>query len=205
MEVFLFPLVNTNLFPGTTKPFNVFEPRYVAMIKESIAQNKPVAIAYVEELSAVSAVQVGDRVPFIKEVAGYGYPQIVEERLNGSLLIFIRGAGKVRLGTVKASNSPYLVCQAEVIHENKYLSVVSQRQLESLMRLLTRWIASNIPDSNQRRTFLANITQPEEILGSFASYLVRDPDFQQVILESDDLNQKVDYLYRLYESNELTG
>ncbi len=205
MEVFLFPLVNTNLFPGTTKPFNVFEPRYVAMIKESIAQNKPIAVAYIEELSAVSAVQVGDRVPFVKEVAGYGYAQILEERLNGSLLIFIRGLGKVRLGEVKASNSPYLVCETEVIYENKYLSSLSQRNLESLMRFLTRWVNMNIPDSQQRQVFLSNVTQPEEILGCFAAFMVRDPDFQQIILECDDLNQKVNLLHRLFESNELTG
>ncbi len=205
MEVFLFPLVNTNLFPGTTKPFSVFEPRYVAMVRESISQSKPIAVAYVEEISAISLVQVGDRVPFVKEVAGYGYAQIVEERLNGSLLIFIRGAGKVRIGPAKSSNSPFLVCEAEVINENKNLTSKSQRHLESLMRLLTRWVNFNIPDPRQRQVFLSNITQPEEILGCFADFMVRDSDFRQLILECDDLNQKVNTLHRLFESNELTG
>ncbi|MNL83486.1 hypothetical protein D3C87_2111510 [compost metagenome] len=69
---------------------------------------------------------------------------------------------------------------------------------------MSRWIQTHIPDANQRDIFMRNVTRPEEVVGSFASYLVRDYDLQQIVLEYDDINEKIRFLQRLMESNELT-
>lgn len=204
MELFLFPLVNVTLFPRTTKPLNIFEPRYISMIKEAVATKTPIAIGYIEDPGAVMPVRPGDRVPFVREIAGYGYAQVIEERLNGTQLVFLQGQGKVRLGPVIESGTPYIVCEADIIPEMNVIAPESKPQLASLQRILTRWIHTHIPDPAQRDVFMGNLTQPEEIIGSFASYLVRDYDLQQMVLEYDDINQKVQYLHRLTESNELT-
>ncbi|MNK07859.1 ATP-dependent protease La (LON) domain protein [compost metagenome] len=204
MELFLFPLVNVTLFPRTTKPLNVFESRYLSMIKEAIATKTPIAVGYIEDPAAVSAVQPGEKVPFVREIAGYGYAQIIEERLNGTLLVFLQGQGKVRLGPVMESAAPYIVCQADIIPEVNVIAPESRGPLLALQKILTRWIHTHIPDPAQRDIFMGNLTQPEEIVGSFASYLIRDYDLQQMVLEYDDINQKVQYLHRLTESNELT-
>lgn len=204
MEVFLFPLVNVTLFPRTTKPLNVFEPRYLAMIKEAVATQTPVAIGFIEDPSKVASVNSGDSVPFVREIAGYGYVQIVEERLNGTLLVFIQGQGKVRLGKVVERGTPYMVCEAQILPEMNVVEPSAQLELGSLFKILTRWIHTHIPDPSQREIFMRNLVQPEEIVGSFASYLVRDYDLQQMVLEYDNINEKIRFLYRLTESNELT-
>ena len=36
----VFPLSNFIIFPKTTVPLNIFEPRYVEMIKDSMGSNK---------------------------------------------------------------------------------------------------------------------------------------------------------------------
>ena len=97
MEVFLFPLMNVALFPQTTKPLNVFEPKYIAMIKEAIAQKKPIAIGFIEDPEHDQVLPISDGLNFVNRIAGYGIPQIVEERENGTLLIFLQGQGKVHL------------------------------------------------------------------------------------------------------------
>lgn len=204
MEVFLFPLVNVTLFPRTTKPLNIFEPRYIAMIKEAVKTHTPVALGYIEDPNKVSSVSPGGVVPFVREIAGYGYVQIIEERVNGTLLVFLQGQGKVKLGPVIDSSTAYIVCEAEPIAENTVLEASSQVQLGSLLKVLTRWIHTHIPDPSQREIFMRNLVQPEEVVGSFSSYLVRDYDLQQMVLEYDDINEKIHFLYRLMESNELT-
>lgn len=204
MEVFLFPLVNVTLFPRTTKPLNIFEPRYLTMIKEAVATQTPVAVGFIEDPSKVVPVRPGDKVPFVREVAGYGYVQIIEERLNGTLLVFIQGQGKLRLGKVLDRGTPYMVCEGQIIPEKTVLEPSLRLELNSLHKILTRWIQTHIPDPAQRDLFMRNLTHPEEIVGSFASYLVRDYDLQQMVLEYDDLNEKVHFLHRLMESNELT-
>ncbi len=204
MEVFLFPLVNVTLFPRTTKPLNIFEPRYLSMIKEAVETQTPVAVGFIEDPAKVIPVRPGETVPFVREVAGYGYAQIIEERLNGTLLVFIQGQGKLRLGKVLDRGTPYMVCEAQIIPEKTVLEPSLRLELNSLHKILTRWIQTHIPDPAQRDIFMRNLTHPEEIVGSFASYLVRDYDLQQMVLEYDDINEKVHFLHRLMESNELT-
>ncbi|KHD89633.1 MAG: ATP-dependent protease La [Bdellovibrio sp. ArHS] len=204
MEVFLFPLVNVTLFPRTTKPLNIFEPRYLSMIKEAVATQTPIALGFIEDPAKVASVRPGETVPFVRDIAGYGYAQIVEERLNGTLLIFLQGQGKLRLGKVLDRGTPYIICEGHIIPEKTILEPRYQAELNALHRILTRWIQTHVPDPQQRDIFMRNLVSPEEIIGSFASYLVRDYDLQQMVLEYDDINEKVRFLHRLVESNELT-
>jgi Lon protease-like protein len=205
VDVMLFPLVNVTLFPGTTKPLNVFEPRYVAMIKESIKNNLPIALGFIEDPSRVIPVQPGNLVPYVRDVAGFGYAQIIEERPNGTLLVFMQGQGKLRLGNVVDSGTSYIVCNSELISENLLVEEEQQAKLISVFRILTRWVQNHIQDPKQQEMFLRNLFRPEEIIGSFATYLIRDYDLQQMVLEYNDINEKISFLYRLIESNELTN
>lgn len=204
MEVFLFPLVNVSLFPKTTKPLNIFEARYLEMVREAAAQKTPIAIGFIEDASQVVPVKAGEQVPYIRAVAGYGLVQIVEERLNGTLLVFLQGNGKVRLGKVLERDKPYMVVEAEVIPEDVVVRPESREALEHLTKILTRWIQTHIPDTQQQEVFMRSLVGPEEIIGAFSSYLVRDYDLQQMSLELNDINEKIQFLHRLTESNELT-
>lgn len=204
MEVFVFPLVNVTLFPRTIKPLHIFEARYLTMIQEAIATNTPVAVGYIEDPAAVTPIHAGQKIPFVREIAGYGRPEIIEERINGTLLVFLHGDGKVRLGNALDRGRPYPICEAEPVFEQTQLTSENQPHLEALSKILNRWIFTHITDEMQRELFLKNVQTPEEILGSFAAYLVRDYDLQQMVLEFDDINDKLKFLQRLTESNELS-
>jgi Lon protease-like protein len=204
MEVFLFPLVNVSLFPKTTKPLNIFEPRYLEMVKTAADKKIPIAIGFIEDASQVGPVKIGDSVGYVRPVAAYGFAQIVEERLNGTILVFLQGAGKVRLGKVIDRGTPYMVLEAQKIEEDVAIKPETQSALDHLLKILTRWINTHIPDSQQQEIFMKSLSGPEEIVGAFSSYLIRDYDLQQMALEYNDINEKVHFLHRLTESNELT-
>lgn len=204
MEIFLFPLVNVTLFPGTTKPLNIFESRYLKMIQDSIQTQTPIALGFVDDPLKVKSLQVGESVDYVQSICGYGHPQIIEERENGSLLVFIYGMGKIRLKNLKRDSEPYLVCEAEVIKEVDTLTEFRMAQLRKLHLLLNRWIERNIVDPAQREIFARSISQPQEIIGASASYLIRDHDFQQEVLEKNTFEEKVELIYRLAGSSELS-
>ncbi len=203
MKVSVFPLVNVCLFPGTTKPLNIFEPRYLQMVRDSVATGQPVALGFIENIENVKPHKVGEKLSYVREVAGFGNPTIVQERLNGTLLVFMHATGKVRLGELTSSDTPYLVVEAEEIPEDDELDSKSIQYVKVLNQILARWIQNHIPDPEQRKFFLDSLTGPREIVGAFASYLIRDYDLQQMILEMSDINDKVQVLYRLVESNEI--
>ncbi|MBX3041589.1 MAG: LON peptidase substrate-binding domain-containing protein [Bdellovibrionaceae bacterium] len=205
MDVYLFPLVNVTLFPRTTKPLNIFEARYLEMVRDAVSTKTPIALGFIEDPSAMTEVKPGQVVPYVRSVAGYGVPQILEERSNGTMLIFINGTGKCRLGPVKNSGTPYLVCEAEEIQEDLSLDPTLHSQIQSLNKILARWITTHIPDAAQRDLFLKNLSGPEEIVGAFAAYLIRDYDLQQMVLEFDSLSEKIRFIHRLAESSEITA
>lgn len=203
MEVFLFPLMNVTLFPQTTKPLNIFEPKYVAMIKEAVALKKPIAVGFIEDPEHEHVLSIGDGLNFVNQIAGYGIPQIIEERVNGTLLVFLQGQGKVRLNRVLEKNYPFTVCEATVMEENQIVELTQKNELQVIHQILNRWISKHIADPLQREIFLKSIHRPEEVVGAFSSYLVRDYDFQQVILELNNINDKIEIIARLVQSSEL--
>ena len=195
MECFVFPLSQSNLFPLTTKPLNIFEAKYIQMVEESIAAQIPIAIAYVPEN--------GDT---YRTIAGYGIAQIIERRADNSMLVFIQGQGKVRLGPQKnAKDSLYIVCECEKIFEDLNLDDSLKAKYMNLSQLLVQWVQKHIPDQNQREIFIRHLTGPQEIIGSFAAYLIRDYDLQYEMMEIFSLSEQIQYLHRLFESNELTN
>lgn len=197
MDLFVFPLVNVNLFPKTTKPLNIFEPRYLQMIKDAAEQDKPVAIGFIDDPSKITSVPPGEKIEFINEIVGYGNVQIVEERANGFLLIFLHGIGKAKLGPVKNSSTPYFVCDAEPIVENLVPSQEHTDKIHTLNKVLAKWIAEYFSNPMQSDMFLKQLDGPEAIVSAFSAYLVKDFDAQQTVLEMNDINDKIDFLYRV--------
>lgn len=203
MEVFVFPLGHVVFYPSTSKPLNIFEPRYIQMVRDSIAQGVPIALGYVDEPDREYTYQYGSELPFVRPIAGFGHPMILEERPDGSLLIFLQGKGKVKLGAVQDHRTPYIVCEAEVISENHEMKMAVAQEFMTVNKVLIKWIENHIPEPQNRDQFLKNIRSAEEVIGCFASYLVADHDMQQLLLESNDINEKIHLVNGLIASGEI--
>lgn len=194
MKCFVFPLTHANLFPLTTKPLNIFEPRYLQMIKEAIGTNTPVALAYLPDN--------GDT---YRSIAGYGHPQIIDQRDNNTLLVFLSGVSKVRIvSELKDMTKPFIIAECEQIFEDLSLDENLKPKFMKLSQLLVQWVQRHIPDAEQREVFVRSLKGPQEIIGAFAAYLIRDYDLQYEMMELTSLNEQIKYLYRLFESSELS-
>lgn len=203
MDVFVFPLGNVVFYPSTSKPLNIYEPQYIQMVHDSIRMGVPIALGYVDEPDRQFVYEAGAELTFVRPVAGYGIPMILEQKPDGTMTIFLQGQGKVRLGKVKSNTSPYIICEAQVIPENHLVKNELALSFMTLNKVLVNWIEHHVSDEQSQKQFLKNIRTPEEVLGCFASYLVADHDFQQIILESNDINEKIDLVSRLISSGEI--
>lgn len=195
MKCFVFPLTHANLFPMTTKPLNIFEPRYLQMVEDSFLSQTPIALAYVPEN--------GDT---YRSIAGFGYPQVIDQRSNESLLIFLPGQGKIKIINEEKSDSSrlYIVAECELINETLQMDDALQAKYSTLSKLLIQWVNKHIPEPQQREIFIRSLKGPQETVSAFAAYLVRDYDLQYEMMEIFNINDQIRYLHRLYESNELT-
>jgi ATP-dependent Lon protease len=204
MQLFVFPLANMVFFPATSKPLNVFEPRYLQMVEDSLRTGTPIALGFVDQPHASHTVEVGEVLSFVRPVAGYGNPTVVERRPDGTLLIFLQALGKVRLGSLTQSGQPYLVVEAEIIPETTTLSSSHMGQLPILQKLLASWVHKNIPEPEVRDQFLNQLKSPDEIISSCASFLLHDPDLQQAVLEEDTLDGKINLLSGLLATGKIS-
>ncbi len=192
---FLFPLTNVNLFPRTTKPLHIFEPRYLQMVEKSIQQQIPVAICFKPEESEE-----------IRPVAGFGIPQIIEQRPDQTTLIFMSGVGKVRLEIdQRKSVDSLLMTEGEAIDEVLISSESLKPKYLALSEALIRWIRLHIQDGQQREIFIRGLTGPQEVIGAFAAYLIFDYDLQYELMELFSIDEQIIYLYRLLESGKLAS
>lgn len=204
MRVYVFPIENGVFFPATNKPLNIFEPRYLQMIEDSLRTGTPIALAFLEPQAALleTNTAAGQALPFVKDIAGYGKPVIVEKHPDGTLLIFLQSLGKVRMGKVVASETPYFVAEAELLSEDKSIGSAQVPQLITLQKLLSNWIMKTLTDSNVREQFLSQVRTSEEIISCCGAFLIQDPDLQQVILEENSLNGRIHLLMGLISSGE---
>lgn len=190
---FIFPITNVSLFPRTTKPINIFEPKYIKMINESIAQNIPIAICFVPEDSTE-----------VRPVAGFAIPKIIEHADGESMLIFMSAHSKVRLNfnTISYQNE-LAMAEGVIIKEDLVLHESLKPKYMALSEALAHWIQKNIQDDYQREIFVRSLTGPQEVISAFSAYLIYDHDMQYEILEMDSLAEQIKFLYRILESGRM--
>lgn len=194
-KFYIFPLTNINLFPNTTKPLNIYEPRYIEMIDQSIQLGIPIAICFVPEGTNE-----------IRPIAGFSIPQIIEKRPDGTMLVFMSGQGKalLNLNTLQ-TESLISSIEGRLIQEDKQLDQTLRSEYITLSEVLIRWVTRHISDPLQRETFINSLIGQQEVIGAFAAYLIYDFDLQYEMMELNSINDQVRFLYRLLESGRLTN
>lgn len=190
---YLFPLMNVNLFPSTTKPLQIFEERYIQMIHESVTKKVPIALCFIPEGTQE-----------IRPIAGFGFPQIVESRDDGTLVVFIVGVGKAHLDlqNLKAID-PFIVTHGKNMDQDLTIDDNLRPLYIKLSHVLIRWIKKHIHDQAQQEIFIRSLSGPQEVISAFAAYLVTDYDLQYELMQFNTLKEQVQLLYRLLESGEL--
>lgn len=198
VEVAVFPLTRVTLFPQTTKPLNIFEPRYIKMIDDALKNDGLVALVFAEPTSQkVQELGVKGR---LRAVAGVGKVTLLEKRDDGSMVIVLEAVGKVRLENVIEDEEPYLKATARWIREERDLSNENIFILHRLVKDLGRWMNVHVQDEDARASFMAKLTTAEHRVNAICSLMVLDSDMQQTLLESDSINERCALLAMSIES-----
>lgn len=165
------------------------------MVHESVKGGVPIALCFLPEGSQQ-----------IRPVAGYAIPQIVEERPDRSLLIFMAGQGRVILEpqTLRAEGS-FSSMRGVLMKESLELSDRYREKYVTLGEALVRWVSQHITDQLQKEIFVKSLIGPREVVGAFTAYLIYDYDLQYEVMELKSMDQQIEFLYRLLLSGRLTN
>lgn len=99
----IFPLEGAILLPGGDLPLNIFEPRYIAMVKDALAQDR--LIGMIQPCPCPEKMQEGAR-PFY-QIGCVGRISSFEETRDGRFLITLTGVARFKLLSHKLVEGGY--------------------------------------------------------------------------------------------------
>jgi uncharacterized protein len=100
----VFPLSNFIIFPDTTVPLNIFEPRYVEMINESMKTNKLIGLIQPKK-NKINSIQD------LHETGCMGKITSFKETTDGRYLIELNGLARFKITKEVKNNKAYRECE----------------------------------------------------------------------------------------------
>ena len=117
----IFPLSNFIIFPKTTVPLNIFEPRYIDMINDSMKSNK--MIGMIQPKSSSNQ----DNVPKLHDVGCLGKITSFRETKDGRFLIELTGIVRFQSINEIVADKKYRILEVDY---NKFLRDLDNKKEE---------------------------------------------------------------------------
>ena len=106
----VFPLSNFIIFPNTTVPLNIFEPRYVKMINDSMMTDKLIGLIQPKKNKVNS-------IPDLHQIGCLGKITSFKDTSDGRCLIDLNGLTRFKIIKEIKNDKPYRTCE---INFNNY-------------------------------------------------------------------------------------
>ena len=100
----IFPLSNFIIFPNTTVPLNIFEPRYIQMIDDSMKSHRMIGMIQPKKSGKLKK-------PDLYEVGCVGKITSFNETDDGRYLIIINGVSRFNIEEEIETDKLYRLCK----------------------------------------------------------------------------------------------
>jgi len=181
----IFPLSNFIIFPRTTVPLNIFEPRYIDMINDSMKTNK--FIGMIQPKSNVD----NSTTPILHDIGCLGKITSFKESSNGTYLIELKGLIRFEIINEIKSNKKYRECKVDFERFNHDL----ENKKEELKFADLELIFKDLKSLFEKRGFIINWKELEkqsldETINALAMASPFSLEEKQVLLEAENLNTR---------------
>ena len=181
--VSVFPLSNFIIFPKTTVPLNIFEPRYIDMINDSMQSNK--LIGMIQPKNSVDK----DNNPELYDVGCAGKITSFNETEDGRFLIELKGL--TRFKNVKEIETEKKYRILEVSYENFYQDLINKKEEIKFSDL--ELIFKDLKSLFEKRGFIINWKALEkqsldETINALAMASPFTLEEKQILLEAENLD-----------------
>ena len=201
-ELPIFPLSNFIIFPKTTVPLNIFEPRYIDMINDSMKSDK--MIGMIQPKASTSTT-----VPELHEVGCLGKITSFRETEDGRFLIELKGLIRfVKVREIKTENK-YRILEVDY----KKFSQDLENVKEDLKFTDLELIFKDLKSLFEKRGFVINWKALEkqsldETINALAMASPFSLEEKQMLLESKNLDIRKNkisqilstYTYDIYDN-----
>ena len=182
----VFPLSNFIIFPKTAVPLNIFEPRYIEMVNDSMKSNKLIGM-----IQPKKSKDVDNLVPELHDVGCLGKIVSFRETEDKRFLIELRGLIRFEVLTEIHSGKNYRECEVKYNDfENDLLDKKEDLKFSDL-----ELIFKDLKSLFEKRGFIINWKALEkqsldETINALAMASPFSLEEKQILLEAKDLQQR---------------
>ena len=179
----VFPLSNFIIFPKTTVPLNIFEPRYIDMVNDSMKSNK--LIGMIQPKTSYN----NKNEPELHNVGCLGKITSFRETEDGRFLIELKGI--VRFKKIQEVNNEKKYRSLEIDYENFYLDLENNKDELKFSDL--ELIFKDLKSLFEKKGFIINWKALEkqsldETINALAMASPFSLEEKQILLESETLD-----------------
>ena len=191
----VFPLSNFIIFPDTTVPLNIFEPRYVEMINDSMKNNKLIGLIQPKNNNVNSIVD-------LHETGCLGKIINFKNSLSGTCLIELNGLTRFKITKEIKNNKLYRECEVNFEYYQNDLSTQKEELKFSDLELIFKDLKSLF----EKKGYIINWKSLEkqnlnETINALAMASPFSLEEKQILLESKNLKirkNKIAEILRTY-------
>ena len=180
----MFPLSNFIIFPKTTVPLNIFEPRYIEMVNDSLKTNKFIGMIQPKAINDEKSL-----IPSLHKIGCLGKITSFKQTDDGRYLIDLKGIIRFKILKEKETNKLYRNCE---VNFEDYLNDLSEKK-ENLKFSDLELIFKDLKLLFEKRGFIINWKALEkqsldETINALAMASPFTLEEKQVLLEAVNLD-----------------
>ena len=181
-KIAVFPLSNFIFFPNTTVPLNIFEPRYVQMIDDSMRSERLIGMVQPKKTGELKK-------PNLYEVGCLGKITSFNETDDGRYLIVLNGISRYKITKEIENQKLYRECEVNYENFSKDLS----KDKEELKFTDLKLILNDLKNLFNKQGYVINwkdiekqsLSQTINTLSMASPFTLEE---KQILLETEDLN-----------------
>ena len=182
-KISVFPLSNFIIFPKTTVPLNIFEPRYLDMVNDSMKSNKLIGMIQPKSL------ENEDNLPELHDIGCLGKITSFKETEDGRYMVELKGL--IRFKVIKEIKSQNIYREYEVDFKDYYHDLSEKKEELKFSEL--ELIFKDLKLLFEKRGFIINWKELEkqsldETINALAMPSPFSLEEKQVLLEAKNLD-----------------
>ena len=194
-KIAVFPLSNFIIFPKTTVPLNIFEPRYIDMINDSMKSDKMIGM--------IQPKNLGNKIstPELHDVGCLGKITSFTETEDGRYLIELKGKIRFRKSREIETEKKYRILE---VNFDKFYKDLEDTK-ESLKFSDLELIFKDLKSLFERRGFIINWKALEkqsldETINALAMASPFSLEEKQILLEAQNLDIRKDKIAEILKT-----
>ena len=180
----IFPLSNFIIFPNTTVPLNIFEPRYIQMIDDSMKSHRMIGMVQPKKTGKLKK-------PDLYGVGCIGKITSFNETDDGRYLIIINGISRFNIDREIETDKLYRTC---LVNYQKYKEDLDNKIEKFTLKDLDK-IFKDLKNLFEKKGFMVDWSSLKkqdfsETLNTLSMASPFSLEEKQVLLETKDLNTR---------------